>query len=245
MAQTVLGTTLILIAVAIAGISYYAALTPVGVGISAFFQEAPAGTGTNVESSRSAAASRVVSGTTRVEPSTGAQFPLVQSFVVGKDMSLIGVGVRKKAIINVYSVGIYGAKQVARAVEGKAGEYARCHAVVDDKLKASRAAVLKFNMAVSADKMADAMSAVEGPSQEIKDTFMAMIVKGIGGKMKKGEEMSFEWKGINTVVLTARGVVIGEIRDKALFQGLLEIYLGDKSVSPSLKSDIGAFISSK
>uniref|UniRef100_A0A6U6KPG9 Chalcone isomerase domain-containing protein n=1 Tax=Odontella aurita TaxID=265563 RepID=A0A6U6KPG9_9STRA len=245
MAQTVLGSALILIAVAIAGISYYAALTPVGVGISAFFQEGAPGAGGGIDSSKAATASRVATAISRAESSTGSQFPLVRSFSAAKDMSLIGVGVRKKAIINVYSVGIYGAKQVVRVVEAKAGEYARCHAIVEKNLKTSRAALLKFNMAVTAEKMADAMSAVEGPSQEIKDTFTAMLVKGIGGKLTKGEEMTFEWKGTNTVVLTARGVSIGEIKDKALFQGLLEIYLGENSVSPSLKKDIAAFTSSK
>lgn len=243
MVQSVLGTTLILIAVAIAGISYYAALTPVGVGIGAFFQEGPAGSVLTAERPKTAAASSVVSATARAEPGTGAQFPRIRTFSVGKEMNLIGVGVRKKAIINVYSVGIYGGKQVVRAVEGKAGEYARCHAIMDDKLKSPRAALLKFNMGITADKMAAAMSAVEGPSQEIKDTFTAMLVKGIGGKLVKGDEMTFEWKGANTVVLSAREVAIGEIKDKALFQGLLEIYLGDESVSASLKHDIGAFTS--
>eukprot|EP00567_Pseudictyota_dubia_P005526 CAMPEP_0197440772 /NCGR_PEP_ID=MMETSP1175-20131217/7196_1 /TAXON_ID=1003142 /ORGANISM="Triceratium dubium, Strain CCMP147" /LENGTH=198 /DNA_ID=CAMNT_0042970941 /DNA_START=50 /DNA_END=643 /DNA_ORIENTATION=- len=198
MAQTVLGTTLILLAVAIAGISYYAALTPVGVGIGALFQDAAkssTATASGNDPLKTAASGRVDFEGTRAESNTGALFPRVRSFSVGRDMSLIGVGVRKKAILNVYSVGLYGAKQAVRAVESKAGEYARCHAFMDEKLKASRAAVLQFNMGVSAEKMADALSAVEGPSQEIKDTFMAMIVKGISGKVAKGEEMTIEWKG--------------------------------------------------
>lgn len=52
--------------------------------------------------------------------------------------------------------------------------------------------------------------------------------------------MTLEWKGSDTVITTARGQVLGEMKDKDLFTGLLKVYLGPKSVSPSLRANIGA-----
>lgn len=58
-------------------------------------------------------------------------------------------------------------------------------------------------------------------------------------QLKKGESMTLEWKGSDTVVATARGKVLGEMKDKDLFIGLLNVYLGPKTVSPSLRENIG------
>lgn len=172
-----------------------------------------------------------------VDPATGIGFPPVQRFKVGKDLSLLGVGVRKKAVINVYAVGFYGHKSVAKAVGEKSKKKA-LEAIIS--AKGPRAAQLTFAMGVGAAKMAEALSNIDGVAQESKDKFSEMILTGIGGKMKKGETMTLEWKGSDVVVVTARGSPIGEMKDKDLFKGLLNVYLGPKSVSPSLKANIGA-----
>eukprot|EP00980_Cylindrotheca_fusiformis_P025276 scaffold13392_cov77-Cylindrotheca_fusiformis.AAC.1 len=58
--------------------------------------------------------------------------------------------------------------------------------------------------------------------------------------MKKGESMSFEWKGADTIVASARGKPICEMKDKALAAGLLEMYMDKKkSVSPTLVQNLG------
>ena len=66
-----------------------------------------------------------------------------------------------------------------------------------------------------------------------------MIVDGLGGgKIKKGENMTFEWKG-SEITVTARGKLIGKMNDEALASGVLDLYLGSKSVSPSLLQNLG------
>lgn len=182
---------------------------------------------------------------TRIDGATGIAFPSTQKFQVDKkrnDMTLLGVGTRKKAIINVYSVGLYGSPSVVKAITGKGqGSDEVCTAVLE--AKGTKAALLTFAMGVGGEKMADAISNIPGPEQSVKDAFHDMIVAGIGGKINKGESMTFEWKGSGgggeMVEVTVRGTKIGETKDKTFARALLEVYLGPKSVSPSLKKNMG------
>lgn len=77
--------------------------------------------------------------------------------------------------------------------------------------------------------------------EEVKSEFHTMLLEGMGeGKMKKGESMTFEWKGKDSIMATARGKVIGEMKDKALAEGVLELYLDSKKgVSQSLLQNMG------
>eukprot|EP00978_Attheya_sp_CCMP212_P036481 scaffold165777_cov32-Attheya_sp.AAC.1 len=174
----------------------------------------------------------------RVDDATGFAFPLEQSFQVGKKMILLGVGTRKKAILNVYSVGFYGSKPVVKAlnVDQSSALSSKCETIVN--AKGAKAAQLTFQMGLNAEKMAEALTNIDGVETSIKDAFGKMIMEGIGGKLKKGESMTLEWKFPNLIVATARGKPIGEMKDKNLYQGLLNVYLGPKSVSPSLKQDM-------
>jgi len=172
----------------------------------------------------------------RVDPTTGFDFPPSYKFPKAGSLNILGVGTRKKAIINVYSVGFYGNKQVAKAIEGKSGA-AASKAVIS--AKGPRAALLTFAIGVGAEKMAEALTNIEGVKQSTKDAFGSMIMDGVRGKLKKGEHFTLEWKGSDTVVASARGKVLGEMKDKDLFVGLLNVYLGPKTVSPSLRANIG------
>jgi hypothetical protein len=171
----------------------------------------------------------------RVDDATGFAFPLEQSFQVGKKMTLLGVGTRKKAILNIYSVGFYGSKPVVKALADQSSSN-KCETVLN--AKGAKAAQLTFQMGLNAEKMAEALTNIDGVETSIKDAFGKMIMEGIGGKLKKGESMTLEWKFPNLIVATARGKTIGEMKDKNLYQGLLSVYLGRKSVSPSLKQDM-------
>ena len=171
----------------------------------------------------------------RVDRTTGFEFPPSYKFKVG-NLSILGVGTRKKAVINVYSVGFYGNKAVTKAIEGKSGA-AASKAVISSK--GSRAALLTMAMGVGAEKMAEALTNIEGVKQPTKDAFGSMIMDGVGGKLKKGEHFTLEWKGSDTVIASARGKVLGEMKDKDLFVGLLNVYLGPKTVSSSLRANIG------
>lgn len=246
MAQTVLGTTVVMITALLAFAAYYSALVPAFRAISTSLPPALNEMLANVF--------RVVDGNGgedhpvvpsmlsdfRADPATGINFPIYRNFEVGKKMKLLGVGTRKKAVLKVYSVGFYGSAPVVKALRDKSGEEA-CGAMMEPKLKGSKAAVLEFNMGVGTDKMAEAMSNIDGMSQEVKDEFMALLKNGLSqGKMRKGESMTFEWKGKKLVMVTVNGENIGELKDQRLYQGLLKIYFGDKSVSPSLKADLGS-----
>ena len=212
--KSISGTFAILLAAAVAFSAYYMALS--GFGSSAGISPSSEGM--------------------RVDQTTGFEFPPSHKFPKVGNLSILGVGTRKKAIINVYSVGFYGNKQVAKAIEGKSGA-AASKAVIS--AKGPRAALLTFAMGVGAEKMAEALTNIEGVKQSTKDAFGSMIMDGVGGKLKKGEHFTLEWKGSDTVVASARGKVLGEMKDKDLFVGLLNVYLGSKTVSPSLRANIG------
>jgi hypothetical protein len=81
----------------------------------------------------------------------------------------------------------------------------------------------------------------ENVDEDVKNEFHGMVIEGMGGgKMKKGESMTFEWKGADTIAASARGTAIGEMKDKALAAGVLGLYLDrKKSVSPTLLRNLG------
>ena len=82
---------------------------------------------------------------------------------------------------------------------------------------------------------------IAGVQEDIKNKFYNMLLEGMGdGKMKKGESMTFEWKGKDTILARARGELIVEMKDKALAEGILSLYLDtEKSVSPPLLQNMG------
>lgn len=174
----------------------------------------------------------------RADAATGIEFPLKQSFQVGKKMTLLGVGTRKKLVLDVYSLGFYASSQVVKAAKGKKGTgTASCDTIL--AAKGAKAVQLTFLMGIGADKIAEAISAVSDVDQSTKDAFKDMLLDGMGGKMLKGESMTFEWKDNNSaIVATARGAYIGEMKDKNLAKGVLDLYLGPRTVSPSLVRDI-------
>jgi hypothetical protein len=84
------------------------------------------------------------------------------------------------------------------------------------------------------------VSQLAGVDKVVREKFHDMLIDGFGdGKLMKGESMTFEWKGANTILVTARGKYIGSVEDRKLAQGVFELYVGPKSVSPSLRHDIG------
>ena len=177
----------------------------------------------------------------QTDPSTGFAFARQERFLPAlagkKYLKLLGVGTRKKAILNVYSVGFYGDDKVLKEVNNQSS--GKCATLLGSK--GAKAALLRFNMGVGAEKMAEALSNVQGVGQDTKDDFANMILTGLGGpgeKFRKGESMTLEWKAPDRVFVTGRGSFLCEVRDKDLYQGLLDVYLGPSGVSPSLKDSI-------
>ena len=153
-------------------------------------------------------------------------------------MSLAGVGVRKLAIIPLYSMGLYVTPSTAKSLDKLDGSKGKCKAVLDST--SPKIVQLKFAMGIGPEKIAEALSAVDA-DENVKKEFQSMIINGMGaeGKMKKGQVMSLEWKGSDIISVSIRGKYIGQMKDKALASGVIQLYLGSKSVSPSLRHDLG------
>jgi len=173
----------------------------------------------------------------KTDQATGFSFPLQHNFqVAGKKLELLGLGTRRKAIINVYSVAFYGSKPVVKALAKNKDEKTKCETIVESK--GTKAAFLTMNMGLNADKMAEALSNIAGVKEKTKQEFGEMILTGIGGKLERGESMTIEWKPPHLVAISARGKLLGDVKDKNMYDGLLKAYLGPKAVSPALKKDI-------
>mmetsp|Transcript_3912 Transcript_3912/g.6159 ORF Transcript_3912/g.6159 Transcript_3912/m.6159 type:complete len:225 (-) Transcript_3912:27-701(-) len=186
-----------------------------------------------------------------IDAATGIEFPKQQSFSSkSKPMSLVGVGTRKKAIINVYSVGLFVSDAIQKnlGVNNKQQGADICHTIRNSN--SAKAVQLIFAMGIGPEKIAEAMTQLPNTvDPAVTTAFQIMLVQGLGdGKLQKGESMSFEWKngggggggGSDTILVTARGTYIGEMKDKALALGVLDLYLGQKtSVSPSLLKNLG------
>ena len=172
----------------------------------------------------------------RIEEATGISFAKKAKFHIGglTNMSLAGVGVRKLAIIPLYSLGLYVAPSTAKALEKESN---KCKYILQST--APKVAQLTFAMGIGPEKIAEALSAVNA-DEAVKKKFHDMILDGMkGGKMKSKEKMSLEWKGSDVISVSIRGKHIGQMKDKALANGVIELYLGPKSVSPSLRRDLG------
>ena len=190
----------------------------------------------------------VDAGLIQIDQSTGLHFSIQQKFlpVLNKQkLTLLGVGTRKKAILNVYSVGFYGDDKVIKDMNNRnkqddstsGDNIQQCQAILSSK--GAKAVILTFVMGVGAERMAEALSNIQGVPQSTKKSFGDMIITGIGeDKLKKGDNMTLEWKAPDRTFVTVRGNLIGEVKDKALYQGLLNVYLGPNTVSPSLKQNI-------
>lgn len=186
----------------------------------------------------------------RVDSATGIQFPVTQRFYFAphSPMSLLGVGTRKLAVINMYSLGLYMGSNAAKAlIQGIRNEEEdnnnndnnnKCDAILAST--AHKAVTLTFQKSIGPEKIAEALSAVKA-AEAVKTKFRTMIVSSMGGKMLKGESMTLEWKGSNGDILgvSIRNKYVGEVKDKALAWGVMDLYVGPKSVSPSLRKDLG------
>lgn len=178
------------------------------------------------------------------DPNTGISFAAEEAFSIAKPrMTLLGVGTRKKAILNIYSLGLYGSKPVTKQFhlhdDTKQSKAAKCQAI--QNTKNPRAIQLKFHMGIGPEKIAEAVSGVKGVAKEVREEFHGMLLQGLkrnGGKLLKGESMTLEWKGLDVLQVTARGETLGTMKNRALAQAVLGLYVGPNSVSPSLLSNL-------
>jgi hypothetical protein len=85
---------------------------------------------------------------------TGIQFPASSGFSVGKSMHLMAIGTRKKAILNVYSLGFYVSSQLKKEIAKS--KLTACTTI--QKSSQSKVVKLTFAMGVGPEKIAEAIS---------------------------------------------------------------------------------------
>ena len=177
---------------------------------------------------------------TRKDPTTGIAFSEKSSFHVGKNLNLLGIGTRKKAIVNIYSVGVYVSNPIQRSISASNSKTKKsvCDTILESK--SPKAVKLIFAMGVGPEKIAEAVSQLSGVKESVQKAFHDLVLNGMGdGKMKASEFLTFEWKGEDVIAVTVRGKYVGEMKDVSLAKGVLALYVGQKSVSPSLRNDLG------
>jgi Chalcone isomerase-like len=161
-----------------------------------------------------------------------------------KDLSLFGVGVRKKGPIKVYSVGMYGSGSVEESLStlSKSADKKKALAALRKGASESPTSfVLKMNFKVGAEKMASAIADSVSPRHnsasdvgELKD----LIFSGVAdkGACVKGTVLQFDCD--DGVEVTVDGKTQGKVKSSGLAKAFCDVYLDDKCVSPPLRESI-------
>lgn len=166
----------------------------------------------------------------------------------GGDLSLFGVGVRKKGPIKVYSVGMYGSSTVqeslstySKTADKKAALKALQTGVADSS--SSKSFVLKMNFKVGAEKMASAIADSVSPrchnaaASEVGE-LKELILTGVAdkGACVKGTVLQFDVDdGVEVII---DGKTQGEVKSSGLAKAFCDVYLDDKCVAPPLRESI-------
>mmetsp|Transcript_10214 Transcript_10214/g.26532 ORF Transcript_10214/g.26532 Transcript_10214/m.26532 type:complete len:231 (-) Transcript_10214:25-717(-) len=181
-------------------------------------------------------------GLTSTDPATGIKLPN-EIKISGKSLELLGIGVRTKAgVVNVYSAGLYLTADVRKTLKPFAGktsaQLARDPGFFTTVTAHSgpKAVILAFARDVAVAKVADALSAVPGARQSVKEELGKCITKN--GDLRKGDQLMFNWAKKDTVLVKSKYETFCTIRDAPLASGLLGMYLGPQAVSPKLKASI-------
>mmetsp|Transcript_15214 Transcript_15214/g.19474 ORF Transcript_15214/g.19474 Transcript_15214/m.19474 type:complete len:305 (-) Transcript_15214:324-1238(-) len=201
------------------------------------------------DSSTATVAGAVTSGITDItEPSTGIDFKVSNTFV--SKLTLLGVGVRAKnlgvAMVNVYAVGLYVDKNKAsKALSSYKTKSidSGAHSILMTP-NFTKAMYLKFARGVGAQKIVDALAAVEGVDADVVASFSSQLLDAIGGTIGKGETIALIWEAKDKLTVQVREKTAFSITDANLPAAIYKLYLGDKPVSQPAKDAFGAGIQS-
>lgn len=168
------------------------------------------------------------------EPATGVAF--VQTL---DGLELMGVGVRKMLVVNVYAAALYvdpaGFKEAVGA-KGAKGANRALH-----RGHFNRRMLLHFVRKVPAKKIREAFrdSLIHNMSEEDYaaekaniDTFLAAC-----GDVGKGEVFEFETRG-NRVTVTLRGKTIFKSKSRRLVKGMWGSYFGKRPINEKLRKSL-------
>lgn len=158
-------------------------------------------------------------------------------------LNLFGVGVRKKGPIKVYSVGLY----CSETLKEKLSTISKAADKGKQAIQALRAGVkehpttflLQMNFKVGAEKMANAIAESVAPryfgSPSDVDELKGLIYKGVvpKGSVGKGNKIQFDCSK-EGICVAVDGEDQGNVTSGELAAAFCDVYLDDKSVSPTL-----------
>ncbi len=169
---------------------------------------------------------------TSKEAATGVEF----ATVVSDGLVLLGVGVRKKLVFNVYAAALYVDADELREAVGDKGIEGVNQVVHTSGIR--RRMILHFVRDVPADKIRAAfrnslesnMSAKDYAAEAARiDTFLASCTD-----VKAGELFEFESKG-DFVRVTLRGQTIFKAGSRRLMRGMWGSYFGKRPINEALR----------
>ena len=164
------------------------------------------------------------------------------------NLSLLGVGVRKKGPIKVYSVGVYTNTEVKASIAShsksdKTGALSTLRNAIQSSSKEDTTFVLKMNFKVAAEKMGAAIAESVDPRTSDKsavDALKQLIVDGVSvkGAASPGTILQFDCSNESGVTVSVDGTKVGVAPGSILSQALSDVFLDDNSVSPPLLDSI-------
>jgi hypothetical protein len=158
------------------------------------------------------------------EPKSGIRFAEKDG-----NMSLLGVGLRKKAIMKVYAIGLYVADStLSGALKGKAGTPELYREIASGDFK--KKVVLKFVRDLNSDQLRGAFrDALKGAGSKSE------VWLGYFGDIRQGQECSIGWTPGTGLETKIAGLGNAPLNDKVLASAIFEMWLGDKPVQDDLK----------
>ncbi|KAL7525506.1 hypothetical protein ACHAXR_001039, partial [Thalassiosira sp. AJA248-18] len=162
-------------------------------------------------------------------------------------LSLMGVGVRKKGPIKVYSVGMYSSDVVKGSLSplSKSNQSGALSALRESiqspEGDTTTTFVLKMNFKVSAEKMAAAIAESVDPRTSDKpavETLKQLILDGVAAKgaASPGTILRFDCSSKAGVKVSVDGTEVGVA--PGLSQAFGDVFLDEGGVSPALRASI-------
>lgn len=161
-------------------------------------------------------------------------------------LSLLGVGVRKKGLMKVYSVGVYSSKDVIGRVSSlskfdKSGAIAALRQSIQSSKDTTTTFVLKMAMKVSAEQIAAAIAESVDPRSPDKvavETLKQLIIAGVAtkGAATPGTVLRFDCSYVTGVKVSVDGSEVGVA--PVLSHAFADVFLDENGVTPALRDSI-------
>lgn len=158
------------------------------------------------------------------------------------NLSLYGVGVRKKGPIKVYSVGMYS-DESAKSSIASLPKNKNSLTTLRKSLKSSKTTsfLLKMNFKVGAEKMADAIAESVDPRTSDKgavDSLKKLIMDGVAAKgaATPGTTLQFDCFSDGSVKVSVDDKAVGSA--SGLSEPFCDVFLDDNGVSPAFRESV-------